>query len=229
MPLRNVALTAMELATLHRLFPGRPNIGVGHGVQDWMAQVGARAESPLTLLREQTTALRALLAGERVTVDGRYVHLDDVALDQPPGSPPAVLAGAGGPRSLRLCGEVADGVILTASTSLGQVGEALALVNEGRAAAGRTDAFEVVVYLLAATGPDAEQRMEAERSRTGDVGVAGDAATVADAVRRWAAAGAGTVVLQPTLDDPDPEAFVRFTAEEVRPLVPGGRTAASTA
>ena len=50
-PLRNVAITAMELATLHRLFPGRPVVGVGHGVLDGMGQVGARVESPLTLLR----------------------------------------------------------------------------------------------------------------------------------------------------------------------------------
>ena len=41
-PLRNVALLAMELATLHRLFPGRLLPGIGHGVQDWMGQVGAR-------------------------------------------------------------------------------------------------------------------------------------------------------------------------------------------
>jgi alkanesulfonate monooxygenase SsuD/methylene tetrahydromethanopterin reductase-like flavin-dependent oxidoreductase (luciferase family) len=46
--LRNVALTAMETAMLHRLFPGRVTVGVGHGVQDWMGQVGARVESPLT-------------------------------------------------------------------------------------------------------------------------------------------------------------------------------------
>jgi alkanesulfonate monooxygenase SsuD/methylene tetrahydromethanopterin reductase-like flavin-dependent oxidoreductase (luciferase family) len=43
---------------------------------------------------------------------------------------------------------------------------------------------------------------------------------VADAVRRWADAGADIVVLQPTADDPDPEGFVRFVASEVRPLVP---------
>ena len=52
MPLRNVALTAMELATLSRLFPGRIIGGVGHGVQSWMAQVGARHASPLTLMAE---------------------------------------------------------------------------------------------------------------------------------------------------------------------------------
>jgi len=83
-PLRNVALTAMETATLHRLFPGRLTVGVGHGVQDWMGQVGARPESPVTLLREYIEALRALLRGEQVTTHGRYVHLDDVQLGWPP-------------------------------------------------------------------------------------------------------------------------------------------------
>src|SRR4051794_11464294 len=134
-PLRNVALTAMELATLHRLFPGRAVVGVGHGVQDWMGQVGARAEAPMTLLREHLTALRALPAGEEPTAEGRYVRLDGVALDWPPASPAAVLAGATGPRTLRLTGEAADGTILTAGTSPDDVRAARALIDEGRAAA----------------------------------------------------------------------------------------------
>jgi len=33
------------------------------------------------------------------------------------------------------------------------------------------------------------------------------------------AAGADTVVLQPAADDPDPAGFVRFAAEQVRPLL----------
>ncbi len=96
-PLRNVAITAMEVATLDRLFPGRAIVGVGHGVQDWMGQVGARVESPVTLLREHLDALRALLRGERLTTEGRYVTLDDVALDWPPTGPVEILAGVGGP------------------------------------------------------------------------------------------------------------------------------------
>ena len=35
-PLRNVALATMEGATLHRLFPGRVMLSMGHGVQSWM-------------------------------------------------------------------------------------------------------------------------------------------------------------------------------------------------
>ncbi|MFE1248228.1 LLM class flavin-dependent oxidoreductase [Streptomyces sp. NPDC058735] len=226
-PLRNVAVTAMEIASLHRMFPGRPLVGVGHGVQDWMGQVGARVESPMTLLREHLVALRALLGGERVSCAGRYVSLDDVALDWPPGSGPVrVFAGATGPRSLRLTGEAADGTVLTAATGPDGVRRARALVAEGRESAARGPGpHPVVVYLSAATGPGAAGRLRAELAAEGledvpDLGAAGDAGAVAEAVQRLAEAGADTVVLQPTGDEPDPEGFVRFVAEEVRPLLP---------
>ena len=223
-PLRNVALTAMELATMCRLFPGRLEVGVGHGVQDWMAQVGARVESPMTLLREYLTALQSLLHGQNVTADGRYVHLDQVALDWPPAEPPPVLTGAIGPRSLALSGELADGTILTGGTTPDEVREKRAVIDDARAAAGRPGPQPVVVYVVAATGPGAPQRLDAELRKWSldpaqDVGVAGDASAIAGAVRRWAGAGATTVVLQPTDDEPDLEGFIRLVAQDVRPLV----------
>ncbi|MGQ4414765.1 LLM class flavin-dependent oxidoreductase [Streptomyces sp. SAS_269] len=224
-PLRNVAVTAMEAASLERMFPGRAVLTVGHGVQDWMGQVGARAASPLTLLGEHLDALRALLRGERLSVSGRYVRLDDVGLDWPPERPVGVLAGATGPRTLRLAGQKADGVLLTASTSPDGVRRARRIIDEARREAGRGGPYRLVANLLTATGPDAAARLRAELvaerlESVPDLGVAGDAAAVAAAVRRLAEAGADTVVLQPTGDEPDPEGFVRFAAGEVRPLVP---------
>ena len=215
-PLRNVALTAMETAMLHRLFPGRVTVGVGHGVQSWMEQVGARAESPLTLLREYLDALRALLRGERLTVHGRYVHLDDVALGWPPATAPAILAAATGPRTLRLSGELADGTVLDSSTTPGQLRSAREAIDAGRAAAGRADPHPVVLYLRAATAPGPADR---ESYQPESAAVAGDAAAVAAAVRFWAGAGADAVILHPPANIPDPAAFVRFTAEKVRPLL----------
>lgn len=224
-PLRNVALTAMEVAAMSRMFGDRFIPVVGHGVLNWMGQVGARAESPVTLLREYVLALRALLRGERLSVDGRYVHLDDVALDWPPAAAPPVLVGAVGPRTLRLSGEVADGTLMVSGTTPARVREARRLIDEGRAAAGRTDRHELTVYLHATTGgPDATARLEAEIQRWGNEPVAEyahgvDAAAIAAAVHSLAEAGADTVVLEPTEDEPDHEAFVRFAAEQVRPLV----------
>ena len=40
---RTAAITAMEIATLAELAPGRVIAGIGHGVQDWMGQMGVRA------------------------------------------------------------------------------------------------------------------------------------------------------------------------------------------
>ena len=198
-PLRNVALTAMEVATIERAFPGRFVPGIGHGVQDWMGRVGNRAESPLTLLREYATALRALLAGERVTTDGRYVRLHDVALDWPPAAAPPVLSAATGPRTVRLTGEVADGTILVAESTPDDVRAARAVVDEARVASGRADGHLLVVNLA----------------------TTGDARADADAVRARAGAGADTVVLQPAEYDEavDPDAFVRYVGTQVRPLL----------
>lgn len=109
---RNPAFLAMEVASLAKMFPGRITIGLGHGVVSWMRQVGAWPASALTLMRETTEAVRALLRGERVTVDGRYVKLDDVVLDVPPEVVPPIVAGVRGPRSLELAGQVMDGVLL---------------------------------------------------------------------------------------------------------------------
>jgi alkanesulfonate monooxygenase SsuD/methylene tetrahydromethanopterin reductase-like flavin-dependent oxidoreductase (luciferase family) len=176
-PLRNVALTAMEIAAIERMFPGRLRLAVGHGVQSWMAQAGARVGSPLTLLREHLTALRALFRGEQVTTDGRYVRLDHVALDWPPAEPPILYAGAAGPRTLRLSGECADATILGAGTTPEQLSAARATIDAGRAAAGRTDPHPVTVYVHAATGPDAAERLAADLRYWDDdpsTGTAGD-------------------------------------------------------
>lgn len=196
-PLRNVALTAMEIATIDRLFPGRLLAGIGHGVQPWMHQVGAAVESPVTLLREYAIALRALLHGEEVSTEGRYVRLDKVALDWPPSPPPLLLAGATGPRSVRLCGEVADGVILTAGTTVDGVREARGLIDDGRRRAGRDSLPPVTVYMSAPPR---------------------DASSVAESVREMTEAGADKVVLEPSPED-DAVAYVRFVADQVAPLV----------
>jgi alkanesulfonate monooxygenase SsuD/methylene tetrahydromethanopterin reductase-like flavin-dependent oxidoreductase (luciferase family) len=194
-PLRNPALAAMEIATVARLFPGRFRPGLGHGVLDWMGQVGARVPSPMTLLREHTTAVRDLLHGRTVDVDGRYVHLERVALDWPPAEVPPVLVGARGPKTVRLAGEVGDGVLLDSGLTVEQVRAASEQVAEGRAAAGRTtEPFRTVVYV----------ELDPRKGHL--------QAQVADAAGALGEAGADTVVFQAPGESPDPEPLIEACA-----------------
>ncbi|HSL74048.1 MAG TPA: LLM class flavin-dependent oxidoreductase [Ilumatobacteraceae bacterium] len=145
---RNPAITAMELATLANLAPGRVIAGIGHGVQEWMAQMGARTSSPLTTLEEAITIVRRLLHGDTVTFDGVEFTMDGVALEAPPTTVPPVVAGVGGPRSLELAGRVADGVVLAG-------GPGPTYVAQSIARAGREDPFRVSVFAALAIDDDA--------------------------------------------------------------------------
>jgi len=63
---RNAAVTAMEIATLCSLAPGRVLPGIGHGVQPWMAAMGALTPSPLTTLEEVIVAVTRLDHGAQL-------------------------------------------------------------------------------------------------------------------------------------------------------------------
>ncbi len=218
-PLRTVALTAMELATLERMFPGRLVAGVGHGVQDWMGQAGVRVGSPMTLLREYTAALRSLLSGKEVTVQGRYVQLDRVALSWPPSPPPPLMLGGSGPRSLELTAELGDGTLLAAALSVAEVAAVGALLARTRG-----PGHPLVATVIVATGPRAQERVDSEVPKWGGrlgegIGVAGDASRVAEEVRAFADAGATSVVFQPVEGEPDLDGWLEFLGQEVAPLV----------
>ncbi|WP_205856886.1 LLM class flavin-dependent oxidoreductase, partial [Phytoactinopolyspora endophytica] len=136
---RTTAITAMEIATLCALAPGRFLPGIGHGVQSWMGQMGVRPSSPLTALEEVLDGVRRLLEGERLTVHGKHVHLDDVQLYHPPAEVPPLLAGVRGPKSMALAGRAAGGVVLAEPASPSFVRWALDK-------AGHPDPFHVAVF-----------------------------------------------------------------------------------
>ncbi len=209
-PLRNVALTAMEVATLARLFPGRLVPGIGHGVQEWMAQVGGRPRSPLTLLEEYATALRSLLAGEEVTTDGTYVHLDGVRLDWPPRPAPPLFIGGTGPKSVDQAARLGDGYLFANARTDAEIADTAARIT-----AVRGIGHPMVYSEIAAMGPGARERVDAEvplwgREPSPTIGTAGDADVFVDAVRRIAGLGVTSLVFQPTQDEPDLDGFVAF-------------------
>ncbi|MDN4641811.1 LLM class flavin-dependent oxidoreductase [Agreia sp. PsM10] len=155
-PVRNAAFTALEANTLAEIYPDRLLLGIGHGMPVWMQQVGDKPASILTMLDEQLTALRTLLAGERLEVDGRYVKIDGARLESPAAIAPPVLAGVRGPKSLAVSGRSADGTILAEPVTPEYLAAALGHIDA-------VGPHSVVVYNVASVDDDLSVARELAR------------------------------------------------------------------
>jgi 5,10-methylenetetrahydromethanopterin reductase len=237
---RNPVACAMELATLAHLHPGRFVAGLGHGMSLWMDQVGALPEKPVRTLEEVTITVRRLLAGERFSFDGEHVHVRDVALLQPPHEAPPVVLGVRRPLGLRVSGRCADGTILAEPAPPAYIAWARDRIEEGRAAAGRTDPHRLTVFLKYRLDPDRRHAREwvAEILREESVATqlasldprdtrevsdelvdlltaSGSTEQVLAALASVAAAGVDSIALAPI--GPDPDEQLRLLGSEVLP------------
>jgi 5,10-methylenetetrahydromethanopterin reductase len=137
---RTTLLTAMAAATVHERSGGRLVFGIGTG------GVGAGA---LERLRQQVLALRALLDGDAVELDGETLSLSIEA-----GSRVPIWISALGPWAMRLAGEIADGVILNWCPPE-RVTYAAHRIRDSAEAAGRDPAdIAISVYVRAWVGED---------------------------------------------------------------------------
>jgi alkanesulfonate monooxygenase SsuD/methylene tetrahydromethanopterin reductase-like flavin-dependent oxidoreductase (luciferase family) len=108
---RPPALLAMTAASLQSISRGRFVLGIGtstrHIVERWM---GLPFGGPVDRVREYVEALRGILAGDKVTLDGRAIRVDGFRRQAEPVARVPIHVGALGPRVCRLAGSVADGV-----------------------------------------------------------------------------------------------------------------------
>lgn len=139
---RNVGLLAATFSTLDELAPGRVMLGLGAWWEPLASKVGVDRRRPLRAMRETVEATRRLLAMERVTYHGEFVHLDDVEIDIVHGdrSPKHVpiYIGATGMQMMELAGSIADGVLLNYMVSPSYNAQALAALAVGAEKAGRS-------------------------------------------------------------------------------------------
>ncbi len=139
---RNVGLLAATFSTLDDLAPGRVRLGLGAWWEPLASKVGVHRHHPLQAMREIVEATRRLLAMERVTYHGDFVHLEDVEIDIVHGdrSPKDVpiYVGATGMKMMELAGEIGDGVLLNYLVGPGYNEQAMAALATGAERAGRT-------------------------------------------------------------------------------------------
>ena len=162
---RTAPTIAMAAATVDAICAGRFILGVGssHRVQV-EPEHGVPYGKPLTRVRESVAIVRALLRDGRVSYAGETVRIEGFDLWFTPFRPAIpIYLSAVFPKMTTLCGEIADGVILTRSTlaTAAQVRERLA---EGAERAGRDPSAIIVTSLLpTAVGATREEALDALR------------------------------------------------------------------
>lgn len=92
---------ARMAAAVDEVSGGRLVVGLGAGWNEAEFRAfGIPFDRRVSRFREAFDAIRRLLAGERVAVEGEFVRLEDAVLLPPPARRPPLLIGATGPRML---------------------------------------------------------------------------------------------------------------------------------
>jgi 5,10-methylenetetrahydromethanopterin reductase len=138
---RHVSTLASAAATVSDLAPGRVEIWLGRGFSS--INLAGLPEASTRQLRQAVVDLKRLFAGEWDVFPGTHSRLRNSGHDIP------VYVAAAGPRTMRMAGEVADGLLLASGFSPEAWDRARGLVEEGARATGRDPAdVDICISLL---------------------------------------------------------------------------------
>src|SRR5262245_48931633 len=124
---RHPSVTASSIATIDELAPGRTLLGWGIG--DTAVRLAGLKPARVKELEASTRLMRALLDGEAVEVGAeRPARL-------PHHRPVPIWIAAGGPRTLRMAGGIADGVFIRVGTHRTNIAGSIEAIRAGAAEA----------------------------------------------------------------------------------------------
>src|SRR6266498_163727 len=154
---RTVFTLGMTAVSLAQLTGGRFTLGIGASSEVLVSRFGGQPfDKPLSNVREMVSALRPILRGERSSFDGRYVRIGGYKTPSAPPAPVPLFLGSLNPRSLRMAGELADGLCVN-QVAPKHVPLMLDEVRAGASSAGRelSSPFPVMARLFCMVTDDA--------------------------------------------------------------------------
>jgi 5,10-methylenetetrahydromethanopterin reductase len=135
---RHPAITAASIATLDELSGGRAILGLGLGGAGFR-ELGIAKTLPVAAMRETIGVIRGLLRGEQVSVAGKVISLNQGRLQFPsPRAGVPIYIATQGRQISRLCGALADGVLIANIVSPAALSFYLEQVSGGAEQAGRS-------------------------------------------------------------------------------------------
>ena len=166
--MREPTMVAQLAATLDELSNGRAEVIFGIGNIAMLEQYGVtwRGTRPIARLREAHTVMRTLLDEGAIDFAGDFYAYSGVTTAARPVQQhlPLKIGAMGGPKSMELAGEVADGLCTACAYSPEALAYVIDCVETGAKRAGRArKGLDVSDSLLGAIGPDAAVARDAGR------------------------------------------------------------------
>lgn len=157
---------AMSIASLNELAPGRAIVVVAVGNRLNLAQSGIEPVKPIRVMREYVAALRALLAGEAVHLEGEINTLRGGHLNIENAATVPIMVASTGPQMLALAGEIGDGVVLSTGLTLPMTRQCLDHAAAGAKRKGRDpSAVRSVGFINLAVSEDGKTARAAVRRK----------------------------------------------------------------
>jgi 5,10-methylenetetrahydromethanopterin reductase len=166
---RHPTMMAMEIGALDELSTGRASLSIGAGILSATEKIGMSAEKPVPALRDAITIVRGMLQGAELDYTGPAYSAKQVRLGyaaRP--NLPIYLAGRGN-LTVKLAGDVADGLVISNMCSVGFSGGVAELVRTSAKAAGRDGAVQVIQYMPCAISPDSIEAHRAAKRMVGEM------------------------------------------------------------
>jgi 5,10-methylenetetrahydromethanopterin reductase len=166
--MREPTLVAQLAATLDELSDGRAEVIFGIGNIAMLEQYGVtwRGTRPIARLREAHAVMRTLLDEGVLDFAGDFYAYSGISTAARPVQEhlPLKIGAMGGPKSMELAGEIADGLCTACAYSTEALRYVIDCVDVGAERAGRTrEGFDVSDSLLGAIAPDGAAAKQAAR------------------------------------------------------------------
>lgn len=139
-------------ATMQRLSGGRFVLGFGRAVPPLFRKLGIPVLNNAGMA-DYVGILRKLWAGETVSYEGPAGVFPEMQLPEGCPTPPPVILGAVGPKTLALAGAHFDGLVLHPFLTAEGVARSVAIARNAAADAGR-DPAAIEIYATVVTAPD---------------------------------------------------------------------------
>lgn len=166
---RHPVMMAMEIGALDEFSNGRATLSVGAGIASATEKIGFSAAKPLLALRDTLTIVRGLLRGEEVDHAGAAFSARKVKLDYTPRAEIPVFLAGRGDLTVKLAGELADGLLVSNMCSVEFAGRLANLMQARRRATDRAGTGSVIQYMPCAVRQDAKSAEETGKRAVGDM------------------------------------------------------------